>query len=83
MSATAPRQHTGHTLIWTNTAERHPDTLRRIGEGAAHFEAEHLAVLARQDVGAVRELRGEPTCFVTPRLVLEQFNERVSEMRRR
>jgi hypothetical protein len=40
-------------------------------------------VLDRQDIGAVRELRSEPTRFVAWCLVLDQVEERVSEVRRR
>jgi len=57
--------------------------VRGLGKGAPWLEAKHLAVLHRQDVGAVNELRGEPTRLVALRLVLDQVEERVSEVRRR
>jgi hypothetical protein len=57
--------------------------VRGLGKGAPWLEAKHLAVLHRQDIGAVRELRSEPTRFVAWCLVLDQVEERVSEVRRR
>jgi hypothetical protein len=56
--------------------------VRGLGKGASWLEAKHLAVLHRQDVGAVSELRREPTRLVALRLVLDQVEERVSEVRR-
>jgi len=57
--------------------------VRGLCKGAPCPKAKHLAVLHRQDVGAVSELRSEPTRLVALRLVLDQVEERVSEVRRR